>query len=204
MAETKIKHESIEEREAKGIGRREQTPIASRTGWTPAADRRDPVALIEAQDATREPDLVPVRHGRMLVSPFTFYRGAAAIMAVDLRGTPRAGLTGAAVRGCAPVELRCVRLARADAPVRPQRLRRDVSRAVRVRREALWRRASRWRDATTGSPTQDARASDDGRGRAPIGERWREFAGMRTMDIWYSHLDAKSEILAEAQRMSTG
>jgi uncharacterized protein (DUF2252 family) len=50
------------------------------------------VALLEEQDATREPDLVPVRHGRMLVSPFTFYRGAAKIMAADLKDTPTAGL----------------------------------------------------------------------------------------------------------------
>jgi hypothetical protein len=55
-------------------------------------DRPDPVALLEQQDATREPDLVPVRHGRMMVSPFTFYRGAAAIMATDLAETPVAGL----------------------------------------------------------------------------------------------------------------
>ena len=47
---------------------------------------------LEAQNATREQDLVPVRHGRMMVSPFTFYRGAAKIMAADLRTTPRAGL----------------------------------------------------------------------------------------------------------------
>jgi len=61
-------------------------------GWTPIADRPDPVALLEEQNATRESDLVPVRHGRMLVSPFTFYRGAAKIMAADLKDTPRAGL----------------------------------------------------------------------------------------------------------------
>ena len=57
-----------------------------------ATDRPDPVGLLQAQDATREPDLVPVRHGRMLVSPFTFYRGAAKIMAADLKDTPTAGL----------------------------------------------------------------------------------------------------------------
>ena len=48
----------------------------------------DPVALLEAQDLTREPDLVPVRHGRMMVSPFTFYRGAAKVMAADLGSMP--------------------------------------------------------------------------------------------------------------------
>jgi uncharacterized protein (DUF2252 family) len=55
-------------------------------------DRPDPVGLLEQQNRTREPDLVPVRHGRMMVSPFTFYRGAAKIMAVDLKDTPVAGL----------------------------------------------------------------------------------------------------------------
>ena len=50
------------------------------------------MALLEAQNLTREPDLVPVRHGRMMVSPFTFYRGAATIMAADLKDTPVAGL----------------------------------------------------------------------------------------------------------------
>jgi uncharacterized protein (DUF2252 family) len=69
-----------------------RTPLSSHTGWMPATDRPDPVALLQDQDATREPDLVPVRHGRMLVSPFTFYRGAAKIMAADLKDTPTAGL----------------------------------------------------------------------------------------------------------------
>ena len=79
---------------------------------------------------------MPVRHGRMMVSPFTFYRGAAKIMAADLKGTPNAGLDRAALWRCAPVELRRVRVARAAAAVRRQRLRRDAAGAVRVRREA--------------------------------------------------------------------
>ena len=92
MAETKVKHPSVEERAAKGKAHREQTPVSSHTGWKPASERPDPVALLEEQNRTREQDLVPVRHGRMLVSPFTFYRGAAKIMATDLKDTPRAGL----------------------------------------------------------------------------------------------------------------
>ena len=64
----------------------------SHSGWHPAADRPDPVALLEEQDLTREQDLVPVRHGRMMVSPFTFYRGGAKIMAADLKDTPVADL----------------------------------------------------------------------------------------------------------------
>ncbi|MCB5275294.1 hypothetical protein BJG92_02842 [Arthrobacter sp. SO5] len=93
MAETKIKHRSVEERAAKGKGYRDKTPVSSHSGWVPAPDRADPVALLEEQNLTRETDLVPVRHGRMLASPFTFYRGAAKIMAADLKDTPRAGLT---------------------------------------------------------------------------------------------------------------
>ena len=56
-------------------------------------DRRDPVVLLDASTPQRVPELVPIRYGRMLVSPFTFYRGAALIMASDLAATPRSGLT---------------------------------------------------------------------------------------------------------------
>jgi uncharacterized protein (DUF2252 family) len=87
-----VKHPSVEERKAQGERSREQVPPSSHAGWTAAPDRPDPVALLEEQNATREHDLVPVRHGRMMVSPLTFYRGAAKIMAADLMGTPRAGL----------------------------------------------------------------------------------------------------------------
>ena len=75
-----------------GAQARQEVPLSSAAGWRPAADRPDPVALLEAQDLTREPDLVPVRHGRMMVSPFTFYRGAAKVMAADLGSMPTAGL----------------------------------------------------------------------------------------------------------------
>jgi uncharacterized protein (DUF2252 family) len=92
MAPRRIAHPTVDERRAKGKEAQNRTPLSSHTGWTPATDRPDPVALLQDQDATREPDLVPVRHGRMLVSPFTFYRGAAKIMAADLKDTPTAGL----------------------------------------------------------------------------------------------------------------
>jgi uncharacterized protein (DUF2252 family) len=83
---------SVADRKALGKQARTRAPRSSHDGWGPAADRFDPVTLLEEQNATREPDLVPVRHGRMMVSPFTFYRGAAKIMAADLKETPRAGL----------------------------------------------------------------------------------------------------------------
>jgi uncharacterized protein (DUF2252 family) len=89
---SKIVHLSVDERRARGKAARQQIAPSGHAGWKPAADRPDPVALLEEQDARREPDLVPVRHGRMLVSPFTFYRGAAKIMAADLDAAPTAGL----------------------------------------------------------------------------------------------------------------
>jgi hypothetical protein len=92
MEVQEIAHPSIDERRAVGRQTHERTPPSSHTGWQPAADRPDPVALLEAENLAREPGLVPVRHGRMMVSPFTFYRGAAKIMAADLKDTPVAGL----------------------------------------------------------------------------------------------------------------
>jgi hypothetical protein len=83
---------SVADRRARGEDAASQTPVSAQATWRPGTDRPDPVELLVAQDATREADLVPVRHGRMMVSPFTFYRGAAKVMAVDLAGTPTAGL----------------------------------------------------------------------------------------------------------------
>src|SRR6266700_7516161 len=88
----RISRLSLDERLDRGRTARDRTPPSSHAGWSPAADRPDPVGLLEEQNITREPDLVPVRHGRMMVSPFTFYRGAAKIMAADLKDTPVAGL----------------------------------------------------------------------------------------------------------------
>jgi hypothetical protein len=85
-----IAHPSLDERAEHGRQAREHTPLDSHTGWRPATDRPDPVALLDEQNRTREQDLVPVRHGRMMASPFTFYRGAAAVMAADLKDTPTA------------------------------------------------------------------------------------------------------------------
>jgi uncharacterized protein (DUF2252 family) len=93
MATHEVAHPSVEERQAKGRAARERSPLTSHTRWVRATDRPDPVALVEEQNATRDPDLVPVRHGRMMVSPFTFYRGTATIMAADLSDTPVAGLS---------------------------------------------------------------------------------------------------------------
>ena len=88
-----VKHLTPKERAARGKAARAAVPRASHADWSPAADRRDPIEILQEQAATRLPELVPIRYGRMLVSPFTFYRGAAAIMAADLASTPRSGLT---------------------------------------------------------------------------------------------------------------
>ncbi len=82
---------SVDERSAAGKAARKAVPRSEHAGWAPAADRRDPVEVITAEDEARVPELVPIRYGRMLASPFTFYRGAAAIMAMDLATTPDSG-----------------------------------------------------------------------------------------------------------------
>jgi uncharacterized protein (DUF2252 family) len=80
------------EREAAGKAARRRAPRSIQGRWEPAPDRPDPVEILEEQDKTRAQDLISIRHGRMLVSPFTFYRGAAGIMAADLGVTPRSEL----------------------------------------------------------------------------------------------------------------
>ena len=87
-----VHHLSAAERAAKGKAAREAAPRSAHGDWAPPVGRRDPVELLGEQDASRVPELVPVRYGRMLVSPFTFFRGAAYLMAADLADAPRTGL----------------------------------------------------------------------------------------------------------------
>jgi len=87
-----MKSPDFEERAARGRAARKTSPRSAHAGWVPAPDRPDPVALLEEQAASRVPELVPIRYGRMKVSPFTFYRGAALIMASDLSTTPNSGI----------------------------------------------------------------------------------------------------------------
>jgi uncharacterized protein (DUF2252 family) len=88
-----VPHLTVAERVARGKAARSEVPRSSHAVFEPSPRRADPVELLERQAKTRVPELVPVRYGRMLVSPFTFYRGAAMIMAGDLAATPRSGLT---------------------------------------------------------------------------------------------------------------
>jgi uncharacterized protein (DUF2252 family) len=89
---TAVPHLTTRERAELGKAARAGAPRSRHGEWRPAADRCDPVELLEEQAASRVPELVPIRYGRMLVSPFTFFRGAAYPMAADLAGEPRSGL----------------------------------------------------------------------------------------------------------------
>jgi uncharacterized protein (DUF2252 family) len=86
----KVTHLTEEERSGRGRTAREQAPRTSHA--TLEVADRDPVAIVDADSASRVPELVPIRYGRMLVSAFTFYRGAASLMAHDLASTTRSGL----------------------------------------------------------------------------------------------------------------
>jgi uncharacterized protein (DUF2252 family) len=84
--------ESPQERAARGRAVRTDVPRGAHASWDPPPGRRSPVELLEQQAATRVPELVPIRYGRMLVSAFAFFRGSALLMASDLAGLPRTGL----------------------------------------------------------------------------------------------------------------
>jgi uncharacterized protein (DUF2252 family) len=183
----RVRHLSLDERLAKGRKARDTMPPSSHAGWRPAADRPDPVGLLEQQDRTREPDLVPVRHGRMMVSPFTFYRGAAKIMATDLKGTPRAGLV-AQLCGDAhlsnfgmfasPERLLMFDLNDFDETL-PGPFEFDVKRMA-----ASFLIAGR----NNGFSKADARAVALA-SVAAYREAMAGFAQMPTMELWYAHLD---------------
>ncbi|HTZ04492.1 MAG TPA: DUF2252 domain-containing protein [Gaiellaceae bacterium] len=183
----KVEHLTVEERAAHGRGARTETPRASHATLNFSAER-DPVAILEAQAPSRLPDLVPIRYGRMLVSAFTFYRGAAAIMAHDLAPTPRAGLQ---VQLCGDAHL--ANLGGYASPERtlvfdlndfdetlPGPFEWDVKRLA-TSFEICGR---------------DRNFSDAERNTAVVGvvrayrESMRQFAAMNNLELWYSRLDA--------------
>jgi Uncharacterized protein conserved in bacteria (DUF2252) len=194
VAVREIAHPSIDERKARGLEARDRTPVSSHAKWRPAADRPDPVALLEEQNRTREPDLVPVRHGRMMVSPFTFYCGAAKIMATDLKDTPVAGLE-AQLCGDAhlsnfgafasPERILLFDLNDFDETV-PGPFEYDVKRMA-----ASFTIAGR----NNGFSKADTRAATLASVNA-YRETMAEFAQARTMDIWYARLDEDEVISA--------
>jgi uncharacterized protein (DUF2252 family) len=93
---------TVAERVEGGRTLRNAAPREAHAAWAPAADRADPVALVLAAEAGRVERLLPIRHGRMVASPFAFFRGAAAIMAADLAATPS---TGYIVQACGDCHL---------------------------------------------------------------------------------------------------
>ena len=187
MAVRKMAHPSIDERKAAGLEARDKVPVSSHTKWGPAADRADPVTLLAEQDATREPDLVPVRHGRMMVSPFTFYRGAAKIMAADLKDTPVVGLRTQLCGDAhlsnfgmfASPERRLVFDLNDFDETLPGPFEFDVKRMA-----ASFLIAGR----NNGFAKADARAAAMA-SVAAYREAMAEFAQMPTMEIWYAHFD---------------
>src|SRR5438309_11032005 len=84
-------YQTVPDRQAHGKAARRAVPRADHGSWAPAGDRADPVEILVDQAASRVSELIAIRYGRMLASPFTFYRGAAAIMAADLADTPDSG-----------------------------------------------------------------------------------------------------------------
>ena len=201
MAVKQIAHPSIDERRAEGKGARTRTPPSSHSGWHPAADRPDPVTLLEEQNATREPDLVPVRHGRMMVSPFTFYRGAAKIMAADLKDTPVAGLSAQLCGDAhlsnfgafASPERRLLFDLNDFDETLPGPFEYDVKRMA-----ASFTIAAR----NNGFAKADTRAATLASVRA-YREAMAGFAQMGTMDIWYAYLD-EDELMASIRTAVAG
>jgi hypothetical protein len=95
-------YRSPAERRAEGKTLRDAVPRADQSGWSPPRERRDPVEVVLAANEGRVLDLVPIRHGRMLQSPFAFLRGTAAVMAADLAHTASSGLR---VQACGDAHL---------------------------------------------------------------------------------------------------
>ncbi|MFE3323519.1 DUF2252 domain-containing protein [Streptomyces sp. NPDC059176] len=83
----------VAEQERRGRAARKRVPRSSHGRWIPAADRPEPLAVLQEQAKSREPELVPIRYGRMAVSPFTYLRGAPAVMAADFAALPHSGLS---------------------------------------------------------------------------------------------------------------
>ena len=195
---TKVQHLTLEERTAHGQEARRRVEPSSHAGWLPAADRPDPVALVEEQNVRRDADLVPVRHGRMMASPFTFYRGAAKIMAADLERTPTSGLD---VQLCGDAHLsnfgvfgsperRMVFDINDFDETLPGPFEYDVKRLAASLTVAAY---------NNGFPASDARAITAASVRS-YREAMAEFSGMHTLDVWYAHID-EDQIMRSADAM---
>ncbi|SFS13391.1 Uncharacterized conserved protein, DUF2252 family [Microbacterium sp. cf046] len=180
----------FEGRRAFGRAARARTPRSSHAAWSAPEDRIDPVSLLEEQATSRVTDLVPVRHGRMMVSPFTFYRGAALLMAADLARTPSSGLI---VQLCGDAHLsnfglfgsaerRLVFDINDFDETHPGPFEWDVKRLV-----ASFEIAGRHRGFTDEERRQIILAAARG-----YRERMLAAAESTVLDAWYDHLDAET------------
>ncbi|MFI0370132.1 DUF2252 domain-containing protein [Actinomadura sp. 1N219] len=179
---------SPSERAEYGKRVRREVPRSSHARFEPGGKRPDPIDVLERQSAARLPELVPIRYGRMLESPFRFYRGAAAIMASDLGAAPHTGLR---VQLCGDAHMLNFRLLAS-----PER---HLIFDINDFDETL---PGPWEwdvKRLAASLAIAGRANGfSGRERAAVvrrcvrayRERMREFAGMRTLDIWYAQDDA--------------
>ena len=187
---TPVPHLSVAERVARGKAARAEVPRSSHAVFEPSRDRIDPVELLERQAKTRVPELVPIRYGRMLVSPFTFYRGAAMIMAHDLAATPRSGLT---VQCCGDAHLSNFGVFASP----ERRLVFDINDFDEtlpgpwewdVKRLAV--------SMLIAARDNGYRAKDQERIVLDTVGRYRtamaEFAGMKNLDVWYARLEIES------------
>jgi uncharacterized protein (DUF2252 family) len=178
---------SNEQRVARGRAARENVPRSSHGVWEPPANRDDPIELLEAQAETRLGELVPIRHGRMLVSPFSYFRGAALPMASDLAAMPSSGLT---VQACGDAHLSNFGIFGS-----PERhLFFDVNdfdeTAVGPWEWDLKRLAASLEVAGRENGfTKRERTGIVRRAVRSYRETMREFAGMPMLGVWYAHLD---------------
>ena len=192
-----VVHLTVAERAAAGKAARALVPRSVHGDWAPAPDRADPVDLLEQQAASRVPELVPIRYGRMLVSPFTFYRGAAYPMAADLAAGPRTGLE---VQLCGDAHLS--NFGAFAAPDRrlifsindfdetlPGPFEWDVKRLV-----ASFAVGGRDR----GFDTKQRNAINRTVTRA-YRESIRDYAAMKNLDLWYSRIDVDEIAQAAAE-----
>ncbi len=185
-------HLTVSERVARGKAARAEVPRSSHAIFEPPATRADPLELLEQQATTRVPELVPIRYGRMLVSPFTFYRGAARIMAHDLAATPRSGLN---VQCCGDAHLSNFGVFASP----ERRLVFDVNDFDETL-PGPWE----W-DVKRLAVSMLIAATNNGYSRKDQDRvvldtvaRYRtamtEFAGMKNLDVWYAHLDMEATI----------
>jgi uncharacterized protein (DUF2252 family) len=172
---------------ARGKTARAEVPRDSHAMFDPPPDRQDPIALLEEQGKSRVPELVPVRYGRMMVSPFTYYRGAALPMASDLAGTPVSGL---AVQACGDAHLSNFGLFGSA----ERRLVFDVNDFDEtlpgpwewdVKRLAASLEVAARGNGYTGKQRREIVAAAVARYRQAM----RSFAGMTNLAVWYTHVD---------------